>query len=108
METSYVYTPIFLDSFKIIEKIINQDELVILCKANFLTLIGIDPQHTQILLQIIDNSVVISLNLRDSPAKQKLKRHHGTSGRNRVNMGGWRKIEKGCGIFLILIYKNFR
>ncbi len=96
MESSYVYTPIFLDSFKIIEKIVNQDELEISCAAKLLMLIGINSQHTQILLQMIDNSLVISLNLRDSLAKQKVKRHEGTSGRNRVNMGGLRKIEEGC------------
>ena len=105
MENSDLYTIAYLESFEIIEKTLNKDELQISCEANLLIAMSLNLQHAQILSDIIDQTVILNFNVQQSGGtvtkkpigKSRMKRHQGGSGsgRNRGNTGGLRKIEKG-------------
>ncbi len=105
MENSDLYTIAYLESFEIIEKTLNKDELQISCEANLLIAMSLNLQHAQILSDIIDQTVILNFNVQQSVGtvtkktigKSRMKRHQSGSGssRNRGNTGGLRKIEKG-------------
>jgi len=117
LENSDLYTVAYLESFEIIEKSLNEDELQISCEANMSMGISLNIQHAQILSEIIDQTVLLNLNMhgsttrtsKKSSSQQRMKRHQeggSSSGRKRGNSGGLRKVEKGLNL-KFLEFKGF-
>lgn len=72
----------------------------ITCKATLLMAIGLNLEHSRILSDIIDQTVVINLAINKQNSfggkQQRSKRHlKPASMRRKGNSGGFRKIEKG-------------
>ena len=99
---SDVYTLVFLNSFEIIQKDLSGDQKEVTCKSNLMMPIGLNSEHSNILSDILDQTVIINFEIGNSLSKTRnlVKRS------NTYKRGGLRKIDKS--IFSKILFRNFK
>lgn len=88
---SDVYTIVYLNSFEIIEKDLLNVGKEVTCKSNLMMPIGLNSEHSNILSDILDQTVIINFEIGNSQSKTRNIVKRGLSQKR----GGLRKIDKG-------------